>query len=405
MTIDPIEALNHAAGRKLAEEKAADMISMARQSILIGNRAKLPDIAFFSTLMLKLQPVPCWEFDTAATDGKRLAYNPSWICSLTKEEVLGIVAHEALHPGMQHHTRKGEREHDLYNIAADAAINPILLEAKFTLPKNGVFPGQGQFSFLPKDKSMEEYYRILWDYYEKNPKKRPSGRDPGGCGGVEAPDKDNPSAVQQAKAEWEANVIQAANNAKLRGQLSAGLQRLVDGVLKAKVNWRAVLRDFLAKRAKVEYRWNPPARNHIWRGIYLPAMGGQKLDGIVIAVDTSGSIGPKELNAFAAEVQGVAECSQSKLTILYCDCAINAVQTWEPSDGDLVLEPHGGGGTSHVPVMDWIDENMEEVTALVCLTDLETCFPPAPLYPVLWAVVGNPGAVAPFGTTIHVEVD
>ena len=49
-------------------------------------------------------------------------------------ELIGLLAHEVMHPAMQHHTRRGDRDPALWNDAADYAINPILTEAGFTLP-------------------------------------------------------------------------------------------------------------------------------------------------------------------------------------------------------------------------------------------------------------------------------
>jgi len=45
-----------------------------------------------------------------ATDGVCLFYNPEFVAKLTPPELLGCLAHEVMHPALQHHTRR-ERAH------------------------------------------------------------------------------------------------------------------------------------------------------------------------------------------------------------------------------------------------------------------------------------------------------
>jgi predicted metal-dependent peptidase len=76
-----------------------------------------------------------------------------------------------------------------------------------------------------------------------------------------------------------------------------------------------------------------------------------------MAVDTSGSVGGETLSRFAAEVQGILEAFDATLTVLYHDARVQHVQTWRTSDGPLVLEPRGGGGTDDAPVFEWVEQN------------------------------------------------
>ena len=64
-------------------------------------------------------------------------------------------------------------------------------------------------------------------------------------------------------------------------------------------------------------------------------------------------------------------------------------------------EPVGGGGTSHVPVFEHIEELDEPASCVVCLTDGYTTYPEnAPMLPVLWVMTTN--EVAPFGETVPI---
>lgn len=92
---------------------------------------------FFGTLCLRLKlapgPVP-----TMATDGRRIVYDSSFVNSLKPAELEAVLAHEVLHCALGHHCRRGQRDPQLWNQAADLAINPILIGNGFTLPSGAL---------------------------------------------------------------------------------------------------------------------------------------------------------------------------------------------------------------------------------------------------------------------------
>jgi predicted metal-dependent peptidase len=71
---------------------------------------------------------------TIATDGRSVLYQKDYVEGCSDQELVGLPAHEVMHPAMQHHTRRGDRNPRLWNEAADNAINPILTEAGLVLP-------------------------------------------------------------------------------------------------------------------------------------------------------------------------------------------------------------------------------------------------------------------------------
>jgi predicted metal-dependent peptidase len=191
----------------------------------------------------------------------------------------------------------------------------------------------------------------------------------------------------------------------MHGSLSAGLDRFIDEVLRPAVDWRAVLREFVTRTAKNDYRMTPPNRRFVHQGLYLPVIRGDELGDVLLAVDTSGSVGDAVLKVFAGEVQGVLDAYEAaRLTILYHDSKVRHVQRWETGDGPIKLEPKGGGGTDHRPVFDWIEAAGVDAVCLVCLTDMASFFPErGPDLPVLWASVAK-GVKAPFGRLVEVAV-
>lgn len=154
--------------------------------------------------------------------------------------------------------------------------------------------------------------------------------------------------------------------------------------------------------------WSPPNKRFIGRRMYLPRLGGHKLAGLIVANDTSGSMDMGPRSACAAEIQGICQQLGCDVTILHHDSEVCSVQHWTPADGKLVLAPKGGGGTSHRPIFQWIEDNVqEEISALICLTDMYSDFPrEAPEYPVLWcSTVKGMKTNVPFGIYLEITDD
>lgn len=404
---DQMTALETEVRRQDMEERADTAISGARSKLLLASDAR---VVFFSSLALELEPRACWAIATAATDGRHLMYNPEYICGLTSDEVMGVVAHEVLHCVLEHFARLGDRDMPKANIAMDVAINPILIEASFSLPEGALLPNREPLAHLnlPAEASFEEYYALLPDGGEGEGEGDGEGDDPGKCGGVQKPlDNAGRPADQAAQRklveDWKRRATQAHQIAKMRGKLPGGIERLIEGIERPQVRWTEVLQQFVNTTAKNDYDWRIPNRRFVSQGMYFPALRSEELGDLVLAVDTSGSIGDAELQMFAGELQGILDSFDVKLTILFHDTEVAHVQTWETSDGPLKLTPRGGGGTDHHCVFDWIEREGTEVTALICLTDLYTSLPDdAPVYPTLWVCTSD--EVAPWGQTLPVKI-
>jgi predicted metal-dependent peptidase len=274
------------------------------------------------------------------------------------------------------------------------------------LPPSRLMPGEGRHAGLKPGKSADEYYALLPvpDPSDGQPGAGNAKCDPGGCGRVIDPARGDPAEARQVEADWQVAVAQAQSAAAGRGPLPAGLGRAVEAVLHPPADWRSVLREFVSAHARNDYSWVRPNRRFVAQGLYLPGLHSEELGDVVLAVDTSGSIDQKLLGMFAAEANAVLAAYECAATVLYHDTDVQRVQTWHTADGPLVLDPVGGGGTSHACVFDWIDRAGLAPACVVCLTDLETEFPPAPpAVPVLWAVAGRAPAPPPFGRVVSLS--
>lgn len=256
-------------------------------------------------------------------------------------------------------------------------------------------------------------YRILDDERDKSGgAPGGAGNDPGGCGQVlpAAGDGDE-GGLEEARVRTEIQVRQAVGIAKATnaGSLPAEIQRLVDKILLPKVDWRAVLRRFIDESLSRDYAWSRPNKRLLPHGLILPSLISDGLNHLVIAVDTSGSIDAKTLDAFAAEINGAfGDGNIDHLTVIYADAAVKRVETYEVGD-ELTLRPAGGGGTAFSSTFQWIAQNVDTASAIIYLTDLQVSdFGEEPAAPVLWAVWGDRRTFpqladrAPFGEPIHI---
>ena len=394
---------------------AAQKVSKARAGLIL-------DAPFFGSLALRLTVKADPTCDTAWTDGTSLGYSPAWIDQLPLDQVKGILCHEVLHCALEHIGRRGDRDADRWNMAADFAVNPVIEEAGFSLPETRLldpaFAGMSAdaiYSALPdpgpspdpaqqgqgQDSGQGQTTGTGQDTGQQ------PGNDPGGCGEVrDATDaQGQPSAAAQAQAgaDWKVAVAQDAQQAKAMGQFPAGLARVVEEIVNPKVDWREVLRRFVSDCARNDYRWFPPSRRHIWQGLYLPGIRSEELPPIVVAVDTSGSIGKAELDQFAAELTAILQDhAATACTVIYCDSAVAGVEEFGPDDYPVTLHPQGGGGTAFGPVFDEVETRGLTPACLIYLTDLEGRFPDQePPYPVLWVRTGDCETVPPFGEVVE----
>jgi predicted metal-dependent peptidase len=345
---------------------------------------------FFATILLRLKRVEDTTAPTMWTDGKSLGYNPDFVLKLSRDELVGVLAHEVLHVAGLHPFRRGARKPRAWNIACDAVVNHIVQESSLKLP-SGCIPAVA-------GKSAEECY-------VDSPEDGKGGNDPGGCGEVRDPTNGNGDAMTEAEldqATQEAKVLvqQAVNAAKRAGKFPAGLKRFADEAMEPRVPWREILARFIDGQAKNDYSWGRPNRRYLSAGILLPSLWSPGYGKIMFGCDTSGSIDQGQLKEICSEVLGCLELytergESPELTVAWFD---HAVYPQTVNDADE-LEPKGGGGTSFAVVFDYMREAGEQPKAVVMVTDgYCSDFGEAPECPVLWVLTQqNRGFVPPFG--------
>ena len=368
-----------------AEEKRIErLLAKARTALVLEH-------PFIGNVALNLPYIVDYGVKTAATNGKNIRYNPHFVDSLNDEERKFLVAHECLHPMLEHTYRRNGRNHKRWNQAADYVINKLLDDEKIgKMPQGGLLDNN---IHQAGGGTTDGIYNIL-----------PEPDDDGNNGHGDPLDDcndggDTPAEQAQQEAEWKVRVAQAAQAAKMMGKMSAGLERLVGEILKPKVDWRDVLRKFLEKCKSDQRSWSKFNRRFLAQGIYLPSVSGESLGEIAFAVDCSGSITQDVIDQFAAEIRSAKEDGNpTKIHVVYFDSEVSHYECYGRDD-DLDIKPHGGGGTAFSPVFEYFAEHDINPVACVFLTDL-CCndFGEQPDYPVLW--VSTDEGTAPFGEVV-----
>jgi predicted metal-dependent peptidase len=348
------------------------------------------DHPFFATLLLRLKLREDREVKTASTDGRQIRYNPDFIGSLGIDQIVFVLAHLVMHVAHFHPLRRSARNLGRFNKAGDYAINSILKEAGLSLLPGALY--HKSFDNL----AAEQIYDRLpsgsgeGDGKHKKGDQEESDDDPGGCGGFEDAKTDygkplSKAERQREEAEVTVAIQQAAQAARAQGKLPKSLERLVDELVHPVLDWREMLRTFIDHTARNDYTWTQPNRRHIADGLYLPSFRSKGLKPLVLAIDTSGSIGQRELNQFQAELNDILQNYPSTVNVVYCDSQISATHTVTPDQYPVELKAVGQGTTDLCPPFDWAVENVPDAGCIIYLTDLLGDSPEIdPGIPTLW---------------------
>lgn len=364
-------------------------ITRARSNIIM-------DSPFFGSLLVKLEPVVNNSEPTMCTDGNAIYYNEDFVSKLNDSEIKGVIVHEVMHCALAHHARIGERQHRRWNMACDYAINQIVVDSGFVLPKGGLLDP------AYKDMSAEEIYAKLPEDDGGNGDGSGDGWNFGGVRKSNAKTKDE---VEQEVEKWKQSLAEAARAAKMMGDLPANLERMVDEQLNSRLPWQELLARFMHAVTKNDFNWARPQKAMLINyGLYLPSLHSDACGSVALAIDTSGSIGGKELSEFAAELNGVLEqVRPEKVVVIYCDAQVGNVEEFTPDQYPVSLKPTGGGGTAFEPVFDYVAENVQDAQCLIYLTDMYGSFPSEkPDIPTLW-VSNSEIKDAPFGQVVQLK--
>jgi predicted metal-dependent peptidase len=347
---------------------------------------------------------------TAYTDGYNKRYCNTFVQKLTEPCLRGVVLHENLHVLLKHllfGKDMFKKNAMIANVAADFVVNAIIKDITDRI--NGELlvdlPEGGLYDPMFRGWSMREVFNYI---YKENSGGGGGGDGKGkgsGDGDDDAPsnDPDNSGSIKKklkingkeydVSGQFDEHDFDSANETPeeiketderidraireggiLAGRMGGNVPRAISEVLEPKIDWKAVLRDFVnsSTKGKDEFTWRKMNKRHLANDMYLPSVEDETVGEIIYAVDTSGSISNEDLAQVAGELASLCElCQPERVRVLWWDTQVHGEQIFESDYGNIakMLKPMGGGGTRVASVSDYINEKKITAECLIVHTD------------------------------------
>lgn len=363
--------------------------------------------------------------DTAATDGRNFFYNPAFIHALTTSETVFLYAHEVLHNCFEHHIRRGNRNTKIWNVAADFAINLILVDNNIGKQIPGTLLDQ-EF----RDLSAEQIYDKIVDELDKNNNFKgmtldemvdkildehlsglpedDGGKDGKGKGKSKKPNMEGMSEDEKQKLRDEIKSQLLASAQNCAGNIPKGMGRIIDGLTAPKMNWKEILRTQIQSTIKSDYSFLSPSKKGMSTRFKLPGMKRDETLDICVGIDASGSIVEEDLRAFLSEISGImSQYNDYQIHVWSYDTQIYNPDIFRADEGRDIssYQVKGGGGTDFMASYDYMKENSIDAKIYINFTDLYPggSFGDPTYCDTIFVVRGNNKKEAPFGTTVWMD--
>ena len=387
---------------------------------------------FWGHLLLQVEIVPAPELGAmAATDCRRsIWFNPKKTRHLSMPQLGFVLAHELGHIVLLSGQRRRGRNLHLWNCATDYAINrmvaaipnPARPGSRLYQSPNGTYPDMGEIKILFDWRFEDRIAEAIYERLAKESDERagttvtiqlpvpgmdsasidlPDVQDHGGGIDVHLPVETDETLSDAAREMIESALTAWVAGGRI-GCVPGTAQRLLRAQEAPALPWQAVLRRYFGDAvSRMELSYRRPNRRYLDQGLIVPSAGESQLDHVVVALDTSASMHRGILESVAKELKGIA-ANVNEITLIVADAKVHEVVQGHDLDQWLDRgQVRGGGGTSHVPVFDWIDDCGYRPDLFIGLTDLYTVFPQdKPKFPVLWVVPNRHGR-APFGEIVQ----
>ena len=325
---------------------------------------------FFGSLVLRLPLRPDATRETLATDGHEIRYSPRWVAETDSHLIETAMARVVMACALKHHTRRGERDPERWQIASQFVTHALIRDAGFTLPPDAeawedltveqaydrlpepgdddsgdegdpssdaggaAAAGAGQPSPADDDDSDDPsdsagegegrdddgddgdgQGRDRDGQGDDGASDAPPSHDPAGTGevmdadaraGDDGESAEAPVDITAEEQAWDEAMHQALNIARAEGKVPGQVEETIQGAHASTLDWRTLLRRFMTDTASRDYSWSVPNRRFIDGGLYLPSIRSEGIDAIAVIVDTSGSLPADTLADFWSELREVA---------------------------------------------------------------------------------------------------
>ena len=406
---------------------------------------KHPQTALYSGVMLMGISAVEEGVPTAYTDGVNKKYGRAFLESIVSEpKVRGLILHENLHVALKQVVfgrAMFMENRKLANLAADFVVNDIITCIDGTVAGTSErlveLPDGGVYDAMFHDWSMREVYNYLKKHCKKGGGGGQGGKGQGNpppSGGTQSNDNDDMDGDtvtvngktydisqsdehdfigRELTAEEAKEVLDDIDKAlreggMLAGRMGAKIPRVISDLLEPKIDWRDALREFVSASTKGndEFTWRRMNKRHMANDIYLPSVINESIGEIVVAIDTSGSIGGAEITEFATELVSICEvCQPEVVRVLWWDTEVHGEQVFKDNYSDIakMLKPQGGGGTRVSCVSEYVVKNKVKAECVLVFTDgyVENDINWKITDPTLWMVTQRRDFEPPMGKKVR----
>ena len=363
---------------------------------------------FYAFVIAKMQVTVDHSVPTAAAgfynNNFQLIINPDFINKLPLKQGMGLLVHETLHILLKHLGRKGEKDHRLWNIACDVALNQSLPDG--WLPEGGLLPESFKLpngKYWDKGLTAEQYYELTKDEKERQEQEKqdgesgqdqdqdqdqdegqgegqgqgegegegegesggegdPSGNQENSDGGYK-PSNGNPNLTTQEEitiddhSKWSemsetdeelakeimGKVIDEALE-KSRGNAPSNIDEMMKLWKKApKLSWKKILKRYLSskKGSKVS---SIKKRNRRIRQLGIKGnKTARDIPEVITLIDVSGSVSDQEILNGLVEITEICKISNSNMKYIQVDTTPRPTEEFDPKKKDF--KRFGCGGT------------------------------------------------------------
>ena len=394
--------------------------STAYQKITKARTQLLLDNPFFGNIAMRLDLVETDQFDTMATDGKSIMFNPAFVNAHSNAHLKGVVAHEVCHVLFRHHLRRAQRDPNNWNTAADYAINCVLTDAGFSLPEGGLIDlgWRGQ--------SAEDIYRQLFqdqpelqandqqasDQQGNDQGESSEGDDQGNAEGDAQGSDESPaensgsqadpvhptqsgsgqpvdiqghgvvvdgtnddgsvftaSQLRDQEDQWTEIVLTAALVSGEAGKGDSPFKQHIAELRRPSIDWRSVLRRFLLDGRPSGTTYQRLDRRSRAAGVPLPTrrrdVGGE----IAVLIDVSSSVDDKMFGQFCDELQLITGEFDITSHVIKYATSVRDVEVVEA--GGEINRTRFYGGTNTKAALNYVVDEDLDVDAIIVFSDVE----------------------------------
>lgn len=400
------------------------------------------DVPFFGYILGQLEIYPVVDepmIPKFAADNRRIYVNTKYFEPLKIQRIKSILLHLIIHLIMKHGERGNHVNSNIWSYSTDVNTLLMLDETvrklqEYIAEKNRKWE-LDQTSKIPNilnNKSSDDIYGILYKYGQELTKKESKTKsvkdqftdeviqeihDYCGidipCAFIRVYDLIQSLMPDKARAldidRMQGLIRTAYESQRTQGHIPGQMKQYIDDLINPKIPWYVLLSQYLQRTIISDWRWTPPNKRLLHYNIIFPSTVKEYLE-IVVGLDTSGSISNDELTHFVSESHSIINSvARVKMHLIECDMIIQDTTVIEEGQningGELPWEGKalkGRGGTSFIPVFDYIEEEQIRPDLLIYFTDGYGSFPEfEPNYPVIWIITTE--VEPPFG--IRIEYD